>query len=133
MRLARKRSSNILATHRLSIGQTLTEYVLIVMVAVTAVVGMQIYMKRSIQAKVKDVADSATDLLAGAGIPNVPQQYEPYYFTETVTPSTTSHDFSATETFAVGGAFGRAVTKDETTRTGNTKSGVNLGADDAWN
>ena len=114
-------------------GQSLAEYALVLTVVVLAAVGMQVYLKRSLQAKVKDVADSATDALRASGIPNIPLQYEPYYSPETTTPLVTTQKSSGTEAFAAGGTFTRNIGQDETTRTGTTKSGVNLTADDAWN
>jgi len=38
-------------------GQSLTEYVLILSVVLSAVIGMEVYAKRAIQAKVKDLTD----------------------------------------------------------------------------
>jgi hypothetical protein len=43
--------------HRLRMAQTLTEYAIIVLVVASVLIGMQLYMKRGIQAVIKHQAD----------------------------------------------------------------------------
>ena len=57
-------------------GQSVAEYAVLIGVVIAAIVGMQLYVKRSLQGKVKAVADRFAD--DRTGVPT-PRQYEPYY------------------------------------------------------
>lgn len=115
-------------------GQSTAEYAIVLGVVITALVAMQVYVKRGINAKVKDVTDhlttqvgSGTDPLTGAQL----SQYEPYYTNSdyTVDQSTNSKD-----TLSAGGTVKRELTGtgEKTTRTGSSTQDVGLTADDVW-
>jgi len=111
-------------------GQSVAEYAILVGVVVAAIVGMQVYVKRSLQGKVKAVADSfATD---ASGVVS-PLQYEPYYTGAGETETKVVRQ-KATEKMTAGGRISRTGIDEETTRTTPTatKQGADLAADDAW-
>lgn len=114
-------------------GQSVTEYAIVFSIVAAAVIGMQIFVKRGLQGKQKDVTDFFTGVTgdaAGVGkqLATIPQ-YEPYYASSTynVTQGNTTK-----ETVAVGGTVTRNVSRDSTTRTGSATTGVTLGADKDW-
>ena len=92
-------------------GQSTAEYAIVIGLVIAAAVGMQIYVKRSLQAKVKDAVDyndpSAAMLKTG--------QYEPYYLESNLT--STRKEASSQSTTA-GGGVTKVLTSDEANRTG---------------
>ena len=63
-------------------GQTTAEYAILFAIVVGAVVGMQLYVKRGLQGRVRNAVDTvALDAAADAGADNLftGEQYEPYY------------------------------------------------------
>ena len=92
-------------------GQSTAEYAIVIGLVIAAVVAMQVYVKRSLQAKVKDAVDyndpAATMLTTS--------QYEPYY-SESSIDSTRA--VVSKENTVVGGGVTRTLTKDEASRTG---------------
>lgn len=60
-------------------AQSLTEYALVIALVGSGLIGMQVYVKRGLQAKVKSFVDGS--VRESARIANKPQisQYEPYY------------------------------------------------------
>ncbi len=93
-------------------GQSTAEYAIVIGLVIAAAVAMQVYVKRSLQGKVKDAVDYNDP--AASGILGVTTQYEPYYNTSTMNATRASTD---TENTAVGGAVTRSVT-DTSSRTG---------------
>jgi len=92
-------------------GQSTAEYAIVIGLVIAAAVAMQVYVKRSLQAKVKDAvdySDSAATMLTTS-------QYEPYY-SESIIDTTRS--VLSKENTAVGGGVTRTLTKDEASRTG---------------
>lgn len=90
-------------------GQSTLEYAMVIAVIVAALVAMQIYMKRSVQGKLR----SATD--------DIGQQYSVGNMTGTVT----TQAGTVVSTEKSGGALGRGVSKYEiTSATGTTKGGA---------
>ncbi|TAN61408.1 hypothetical protein EPN16_03240 [bacterium] len=60
-------------------AQSLTEYALVIALVSAGLIGMQVYVKRGIQAKVKNFVDgSVKESARMAGRPQL-SQYEPYY------------------------------------------------------
>ena len=102
-------------------GQTTAEYAVVLGVVIAAIVGMQIYVKRGMNARLKDASDSSMSAMwanlgkTGTPAPN-DQQYEPYY---------TSSDYNATQSAAhkekvsTGGVVTRSDISETTTRTGS--------------
>ena len=93
-------------------GQSTAEYAIVIGLVIAAAVAMQVYVKRSLQAKVKNAVDyndpAATMLTTG--------QYEPYYLSSNMT--STRSDAKG-ESTATGGGVTRTITKDEANRTGS--------------
>lgn len=113
-------------------GQSVTEYAIVFSVVAAAILGMQIFLKRGLQAKEKDVVDHFTSIGGtgpGGGTIATVSQYEPYYAKSdyTVTQGSTVKDEVAS-----GGKGTRTVSREDTTRTGATTTEVGLGADDSW-
>lgn len=91
-------------------GQSTAEYAIVIGLVIAAAVAMQIYVKRSLQAKVKDAVDyndPAASILKTT-------QYEPYYAGSAMTSTRAATD---TENTALGGGVSRTTT-DTSTRTG---------------
>ena len=114
-------------------GQSVSEYAIVFAVVAAAVVGMQLYLKRGLQAKEKDISDYYTTATGDAlGIGNIGQthQYEPPY--TAAGAYTTNTNNNQTEAMTAGGKLARTGINDTTTRTGNATQGVDLTADDNW-
>ena len=115
--------------HRGRQGQSTAEYAILIAVVIAAVVGMQVYVKRGLQGKEKDVADHLTSTGSGTLAGTALKQYEPYY---------AESDFNVEQNeqtrtmFQVGGKVDRNVIADRTNRTGSSTQGVGLTKDDAW-
>jgi len=92
-------------------GQSTAEYAIVIGLVIAAAVGMQIYVKRSLQAKVKDAVDyndpAATMLTTS--------QYEPYYLSSDM--DSTRDETTQIDT-AVGGKVTRTILEDEANRVG---------------
>jgi len=98
-------------------GQNLSEYVLIVAVVIAAVVGMQTYVKRGLQAEHKDAVEYAITSLRNATdatSEELPLQYEPDYLKSTHTITRNSN----IRTGLKGGDATKNVIIDNTQRTG---------------
>lgn len=96
-------------------AQTTAEYAILIGLVVAALLAMQTYVKRGLNAKMKDATDFYTST-AGVGST---AQYEPYYFGQSLTSGQTG---SETKTLATGGQETHA--SDLTsTRTGTTQIG----------
>ena len=116
-------------------GQSVVEYAVLFSVVAAVVIGMQLYVKRGMQAKVKRVSDYLTEQESKDGHSMATKakrytQYEPYY-TAAGTIGTTSHT-DADEAMTTGGKVARTKISDETKRTGSTKQGVDMTQDDGW-
>lgn len=86
-------------------AQTTAEYAILIALVVAAVTAMQIYVKRGLQGKVRDVVDNMS---TGMALPsNGNAQYEPYYLNSTANTTQNSND---NETIATGGAVTRSAT-----------------------
>ncbi len=68
---------------RQSSGQSTAEYAILISVVIAALVGMQVYVRRGLNARWKDVSDSASRVVAEQvgrdGTAVEYRQYEPYY------------------------------------------------------
>lgn len=122
-------------------AQTLGELVILVAIVSAAVMSMQVYLKRGLEARYKKIADSATESLAyqyedtgNDGIitavsVSAIQQYEPYYNSSNFT---TQHD-SHTEFSQDLGVYTANTISETTTRKGSEKLGTDEAQDDTWN
>jgi len=104
-------------------AQTTAEYAILIALVVGAVVAMQIYVKRGIQGRVRDVVDhtGVGGEVAGENLTFTASQYEPYYNQST---ASTTQNSSNTEQMTAGGGTSReatsgvTVTRDSTVTAG---------------
>ena len=94
-------------------GQSTAEYAIVIGLVIAAAVAMQIYVKRSLQAKVKDAVDY-NDPESGTMFST--KQYEPDYLTSDMT---STRKESTTASTTAGGGVTRAINEDEANRTGS--------------
>lgn len=90
-------------------AQTTAEYAILIALVVGAVVAMQVYVKRGIQGRVKDVVDhtGTGGEVAGENLTLSGSQYEPYYSQST---ASTNQQTGSTENILTGGATSRSST-----------------------
>jgi hypothetical protein len=102
-------------------GQSTAEYAIIIGVVIAAVLAMQVYVKRGIQAKFKDASDYDVEVDGGEdyGV-NSWNQFEPQYSTTTDMVST--RDVTEKVTTSKGGGVKREIVGEETSsRQGGTQ------------
>ena len=124
-------------------GQSVTEYAIVFSVVAAAIIGMQIFLKRGLQAKEKGVADYYTRV--GGAVPNFTgggatatrdinntAQYEPYYANASVT---TRQESNVTESRQQFGQINRTGMTSKASRlTGGFQEQTTAqGADTGWN
>ena len=98
-------------------AQTTAEYAVLIALVVGAVVAMQVYVKRGIQGRIRDVVDDVSLSGAitadpdGASVSNVLSggQYEPYY---TASTGDTTQSASNNENLQTGGSVSRTATSE---------------------
>ena len=116
-------------------GQSITEYAIVFSVVAAAILGMQIFVKRGLQAKEKNITDYFTQqggsIAGGTGTIGATAQYEPYY-TAAGNYATETDNIPSTEKMTAGGKIAKTEINDTTTRTGSATQGADLGADDSW-
>ncbi|MDP2905126.1 MAG: hypothetical protein Q8O22_02330 [Candidatus Omnitrophota bacterium] len=103
-------------------AQTTAEYAILIALIVGAVVAMQIYVKRGIQGRVRDVVDHVGigGDVAGENVAFTAAQYEPYYAAST---TNTTQDTGASEELQAGGGVDRTSASNVT-----VNRTVNVGA-----
>jgi Flp pilus assembly pilin Flp len=84
-------------------GQTTAEYAVLLGLVIAAVMAMQIFVKRSLQGKIRDEAEK------------VGPQYEPYYLGSNMGSTRDTTETAATTT---GGGVTRTLSQDAASRTG---------------
>jgi len=101
---------------KLKRAQSTAEYAILISVIVGAALAMQIYIKRSLQAKMHDAGIALTDVSAditGDGVVlGTQKQYEPYYAEQRVSDINRDVTASSSATTSEGGALARTDTKD---------------------
>lgn len=100
-------------------GQSTAEYAIVIGLVIAAVVAMQVYVKRGLQAKVKDAVDYKS---AGDSVTGTTSQYEPYYSSSAMTSTRTASEKA--EVTTGGGATRTIVGEDVSTRTGTQTIGA---------
>ena len=113
-------------------GQNTAEYAILIAVVIGAIIAMQLYVKRGLQGKVRDVTDHVGEGLLGGNVPGlnaVTQQYEPYYNTSNYD---VDQDQSVNEKYQTGGKVARDSQREKTTRSGSATTGVDQAADSQW-
>lgn len=115
-------------------GQSTAEYAILVAVVVAACVGMQLYVKRGMQGKFRDMTDAYTRQggVVGATPIGTTRQYEPYYTAEGDVD--VAQQNTERSTMAQGGAITKSNISNTVTRTGSqTQGGAgSLGQDSGW-
>lgn len=95
-------------------AQTTAEYAILIAIVVGAVVAMQVYVRRGIQGRIKNVVDhnpAATAATSGEGaLTFTGEQYEPYY---QASEAQTKRASEQSDILGKGGAVGR-VSADQT-------------------
>ena len=110
-------------------GQSMAEYAIVLTVVITAIVAMQIYVKRGLQGKVRDVTDNLGVGLTAGGIAKVTNQYEPYYAQANYN---TAQNQAVNEQYQAGGVVARNSIQEQSNRTGNANTGVDQAQGAAW-
>ncbi len=92
-------------------AQTTAEYAILIALIVGAVVAMQIYVKRGIQGRVRDVVDhtGTGGEVAGENLTFTASQYEPYYNQST---ANTTQSASSSDQLLTGGGTSRESKSD---------------------
>jgi hypothetical protein len=99
-------------------GQNTAEYAILIGVIVAAAIAMQIYIRRGMQARIRDAVDY-TRVGEGNELGNFfsdQQQYEPYYLSSNMT---TTQAGVISEELQQGGGVNRDAISDSTSRSGN--------------
>ena len=104
-------------------GQSLAEYAILLGVVVVALITMQAYARRGLQARYRTVVDGAMKAI------RAPTQYEPYYASAA---STDRQDQSVLLDYQPGGAVTRMEREQRIGEGGVERVGASLTADDAW-
>ena len=104
--------------YRAERGQSTAEYAVLISIVIAAAVGMQVYLKRGLQARYKVVSDRLTaggagQQIGGVNLQHRADQYEPYYASQDVG---TSQDRTEGEEFTADGTLVRSV--QDTTKRG---------------
>lgn len=108
----RKRFSN-------GAGQVLVEYGIILALVASAIIGVQLYVQRGLQARYRDAADEAIrEIRQAKGELHLPLQYEPYYQTSDIVTQSGSQ---ITSSYSPGGISTTVIDHDNTLRTGIRK------------
>jgi gas vesicle protein len=102
-------------------GQNTAEYAILIGVIVAAAIAMQIYVRRGMQARIRDAVDYSKNLQdeSGTNVFNT-SQYEPYYMDSDLT---TASDSESSESMAAGGQITRDITNQYSERTGEIRYG----------
>ena len=67
-------------------GQYLSEYAIVFSLVLAALIGMQVYVKRGLQGRYRDIADTVVlSLREQTGKDDLSLQYEPYYIESNIT------------------------------------------------
>ena len=109
-------------------GQSVSEYVIVFGVIVGAVVAMQIYLRRGVQARMKDGSDHLASEMSGLKGQHL-LQYEPYYSADSNFNTKQTRDSKVAYS---GGIVDKTGIDESTTRTGSSSQGADLSKDDSW-
>lgn len=100
-------------------GQNTAEYAILIGVIVAAAIAMQVYIRRGMQARVKDAVDYTKNMDQDSSFNFVNQsmvQYEPYYYQSNLE---TTQAGNVAEALQQGGGLVKDSMTDVTQRTGN--------------
>ena len=99
-------------------GQNTAEYAILIGVIIAAAIAMQVYVRRGMQARVKDAVDFTTTADVDSGdtfFNDSVSQYEPYYMNSELT---TTQDGSSSSATLIGGGTDRATETESIQRNG---------------
>lgn len=116
---------------RKSKGQSTAEYAVVIAIVLGAVIGMQTFVKRGLQARYKVASDTLAAVngtFGGFNYNGNLQQYEPYYAEQNL-KQTSNTGYNESYTL---GKFGKTGIFSGITRSGTQNETANLTADDAW-
>ena len=99
---------------RMRKAQSTAEYAIVIGLVIAAAVAMQVYVKRSLQGKIRDASDYA-DADTPAAL-TATKQYEPYYLGSNMTA--TRNASSSENTSTDGGVNRQIIGNEVSTRTG---------------
>ena len=114
---------------KLKKSQSTAEYAILISVIVGAALAMQVYIKRSLQAKMHDAGIALTDVSAditGDGVVlGTMKQYEPYYAEQRLSNADRDTNLESSATTADGGVLSRTSEQDiDVTSRGTEQSHV---------
>jgi len=97
-------------------AQSTAEYAILISVIVGAALAMQVYIKRSLQAKIHDagvvLTDVSADVTGDGVILGTTKQYEPYYSEQRISDINRETTISGSATTSESGALARTSEKD---------------------
>ena len=97
-------------------GQVLLEYGVVLVLVLTALISMQLYIQRSLQARAKEATDKAVrEIHQAKGTSALPTQYEPYYQESDILATSSSKIVSS---YSPEGKTSEVIDYDRTERTG---------------
>ena len=109
---------------RRAAGQSSVEYALVIALVIAAIVAMEAYVRRGIQAREKTLVDGSTAALGAR------PQYEPYYASA---DTAVTQESEVTTTYAPGGRIARNNRSETKVDAGGRQTvGTDLQADDNW-
>jgi len=120
-------------------AQSLAEYAVLVALIVAALAGINVYLKRGLQARYKTLVDGATTFTKVIpATETTPEeviivgvkQYEPYY---AQSEQTIDRQQATAYTYQTKGALQRGINSTVAVTDATETTGLNTGADDAWN
>jgi len=102
-------------------GQNTAEYAILIGVIVAAAIAMQVYVRRGMQARIKEAVDYTRNADNGTGVDIFnTTQYEPYYSSQNMTQSQSARQM---DSMAFGGVTTRNTISQIAQVTGNQVSG----------
>jgi len=114
---------------KLKRAQSTAEYAILISVIVGAALAMQVYIKRSLQAKMHDagivLSETSGDITGEGVVLGTTKQYEPYYAEQRLSDVDRDTTVSNSSTTSDGGALAKTSTQDiDVTSSGAEQSHV---------
>jgi len=114
---------------KLKKAQSTAEYAILISVIVGAALAMQVYIKRSLQAKIHDagiaLSETSGDINGDGVVLGTTKQYEPYYAEQRLSDANRTTTASSSTTLSEGGAIDKTSSQDiDVTSMGTEQSHV---------
>ena len=103
-------------------AQALGEYAITIALVITVMITMTIFLRRALQARIKDARDTMVDMARSASDSPIPYAYEPYYANQI---SETTREINDQTKLLPGGSKGRTgifIKNFDETTTSNAES-----------